>query len=89
MIGWIIMPIGTIITLWIAFKHIHMIVTDGGFRADGTFVSWPAHKAAPLAEAFRRAVLRLFGRRGVLEDDRPFALGSPGIARGTPSRSTG
>ncbi|MFI5243591.1 MAG: transposase, partial [Gemmatimonadales bacterium] len=39
--------------------HIHMIVTDGGFRADGTFVSWPAHEVAPLAEAFRRVVLRL------------------------------
>ena len=49
--------------------HIHMIVTDGGFRADGTFVSWPAHEAAPLAEAFRRAVLRLFVRRGVFEDE--------------------
>ncbi len=23
--------------------HIHLLVTDGGFRADGTFVSWPAH----------------------------------------------
>jgi hypothetical protein len=45
-----------------------MIVTDGGFRADGTFVSWPAHEATPLAEAFRRAVLRLFVRRGVFED---------------------
>ena len=49
--------------------HIHMIVTDGGFRADGTFVSWPAHEVAPLAEAFRRAVLRLFVRRGLFEDE--------------------
>ncbi len=23
--------------------HIHMIVTDGGFRPDRTFVPWPAH----------------------------------------------
>jgi hypothetical protein len=22
--------------------HLHLIVTDGGFRADGTFVRWPA-----------------------------------------------
>lgn len=38
--------------------HIHMIATDGGFRPDGTFVPWPAHDAAALTEAFRRAVLR-------------------------------
>jgi hypothetical protein len=29
----------------------------------------PAHEAAPLAEAFRRAVLRLFARRGFFEDE--------------------
>ena len=23
--------------------HLHLLVTDGGFRPDGTFVSWPAH----------------------------------------------
>jgi hypothetical protein len=23
--------------------HLHLLVTDGGFRTDGTFVSWPAH----------------------------------------------
>ena len=28
--------------------HLHVLVTDGGFRRDGTFVSWPA-KAAPPA----------------------------------------
>ena len=42
--------------------HLHLLVTDGGFRADGTFVAWPAHDAAQLTEAFRRAVLRLFVR---------------------------
>lgn len=47
--------------------HIHMIATDGGFRADGTFVPWPAHDTAQLTEAFRRAVLRLFVRRGLFE----------------------
>ncbi|MGH7612871.1 MAG: IS91 family transposase [Gemmatimonadales bacterium] len=47
--------------------HIHMLVTDGGFRADGTFVPWPAHDTAALTEAFRRAVLRLFVRRGIFE----------------------
>ena len=42
--------------------HLHRPVTDGGFRPDGTFVSWPVHDAARLTEAFRRAVLRLFVR---------------------------
>ena len=42
--------------------HLHLLVTDGGFRPDGTFVSWPAHDTARLTEAFRRAVLRLFVR---------------------------
>ena len=49
--------------------HIHMLVTDGGFRADGTFVPWPAHDTGTLTEAFRRAVLRLFVRRGIFEAD--------------------
>ncbi len=49
--------------------HIHLIVTDGGFRADGTFVPWPAHDTAALTEAFRRAILRLFVRRGIVEAD--------------------
>jgi hypothetical protein len=39
--------------------HLHRLVTDGGFRADRTFVTWPAHDTARLTEAFRRAVLRL------------------------------
>ncbi|NIM52354.1 MAG: IS91 family transposase, partial [Gemmatimonadales bacterium] len=46
--------------------HLHVLVTDGGFRADGTFVRWPLHDVATLSEAFRRAVLRLFVRRGLM-----------------------
>jgi len=42
-------------------------VTDGGFRPDGTFVPLPLHDIATLTEAFRRAVLRVFVRRGLLE----------------------
>ncbi|MFN0181270.1 MAG: transposase, partial [Gemmatimonadales bacterium] len=52
--------------------HLHLVVTDGGFRPDGTFVrwpGWPGHDTAPLTEAFRRAVLRLFVRRGLFEED--------------------
>jgi hypothetical protein len=44
-----------------------MIVTDGGFRPDGTFVHWPTHDPARLAEAFRRAVRRLFVRKDLFE----------------------
>jgi hypothetical protein len=47
--------------------HLHLVVVDGGFRPDGTFVrwpGWPAYDSAALSEAFRRAVLRLFVRRG-------------------------
>ena len=43
--------------------HLHMLVTDGGFRADGTFVPWPAHDTAALTEAFRRACCRDLRRR--------------------------
>jgi hypothetical protein len=34
--------------------HLHRLVTYGGFRPDGTFVSWPAHDTARLTEAFRQ-----------------------------------
>jgi len=47
--------------------YLHLVVTDGGFRPYGTFVrwpGWPAYDSAALSEAFRRAVLRLFVRRG-------------------------
>ena len=45
------------------------MVTDGGFRPDGTFGPWPAHDTEALTEAFRRAVLRAFVGRGVLEPE--------------------
>jgi hypothetical protein len=49
--------------------HLHLLVTDGGFRSDGTFVSWPAHDTARLTEPFRRAVLRLFVRLDLFDED--------------------
>jgi hypothetical protein len=49
--------------------HLHLLVTDGGFRLDGTFVSWPAHDTARLTEAFRRAVLRLFVRLELFDEE--------------------
>ena len=33
-------------------SHLHLIVTDRGFRPDGTLVTWPAHDTAFLTEAF-------------------------------------
>lgn len=49
--------------------HLHLLVTDGGFRPEGTFVSWPAHDTARLTEAFRRAVLRLFVRLELFNEE--------------------
>ncbi len=49
--------------------HLHVVVTDGGFRRDGSFVAQTAHDAAVLAEAWRSAVLSLFVRQDWLEED--------------------
>ncbi len=45
------------------------MVTDGGFRPDGTFVRLPAHSTAVLTEAFRRGVLKLFVERELFEPE--------------------
>ncbi len=47
--------------------HLHLLVTDGGFRPDGTFVRLPLHDVATLTEAFRRAVLKLFVKRELMD----------------------
>ena len=49
--------------------HRHLLVTDGGFRLDGTFVTWPAHDTARLTEALRRAVRRRFVRLALFDED--------------------
>ena len=49
--------------------HLHLLVTDRGFRPDGTFVAWPVHDTARLTEAFSRAVLRLFLRLALFVED--------------------
>lgn len=49
--------------------HLYLLVTDGGFRPDGTFVSSPGHDPTRLTEAFRRAVLRLFVRLNLFDED--------------------
>ena len=54
--------------------HLHMLVTDGGFRPDGTFVHLPLHDAATLTEAFRRAVLKMFVKRELMDMDTAQAM---------------
>jgi len=49
--------------------HIHALVTDGGFRPDGTFVQLPGHSTEVLTEAFRRGVLKLFVERELFEPE--------------------
>ncbi len=49
--------------------HLHLLITDGGLRPNGTLVSWPAHDTARLTEAFRREVLRLFVRLALFDED--------------------
>lgn len=54
--------------------HLHLVVTDGGFRRDGGFVPQFAQDATVLAEAWRRAVLAWFVREGWLEEDAAAAM---------------
>jgi hypothetical protein len=49
--------------------HLHLLVTDGAFRPDGTFLHLGYHEIEVLTEAFRRAVLRAFVRLDLLADD--------------------
>ena len=39
--------------------HIHLIATDGGFRPDGAFVSWPAHDTVLVPDGDTAFALRL------------------------------
>jgi hypothetical protein len=49
--------------------HLHVLLTNGVFRRDGTFVPLPPHEPTVLEEAWRRAVLAWFVRQGWLEQD--------------------
>ncbi len=49
--------------------HLHLLVTDGGSRPDGTFVHMPLHDVATLTEAFRRTVLKMFVKRELMDID--------------------
>lgn len=61
-----------------AHPHLHLLVSDGGFRRDGTFVPAPAHDAAVREEAWRRAGLAWFVAQPWLEQEAaPAMLGWP------------
>jgi hypothetical protein len=49
--------------------HLHVLMTDGAFRRDGTFVPLPEPAAAVLEALWQRMVLAEFVRRGWLEED--------------------
>jgi hypothetical protein len=49
--------------------HLHLLVTDGAFRPDGTFLHLGYHEIEVLTEAFRRGVLREFVRLDLLTED--------------------
>jgi hypothetical protein len=56
--------------------HVHVLATDGAFRADGTFVALPAIPQGLLADGFRRAVLGfLVGKDALSEELRTKLLG--------------
>jgi hypothetical protein len=54
--------------------HLHVLMTDGAFRGDGTFVRLPEPAPAVLEEAWRRSVLAEFVRRGWLEENEAAAM---------------
>ena len=58
------------------YPHLYVLLTDGAFRRDGTFVPLP--EPAVLEETWRRAVLAAFVRRGWLEEDAAAGSG-PGL----------
>jgi hypothetical protein len=45
---------------------LHSLITEGGFRPDGTFVHLPLHDAATHTEALRRAVLKMCVKRELM-----------------------
>ncbi len=51
-------------------RHLRRLVAYGGFRPNGTFISWPARNTVRLAEALCRDVLRLFVRPELFDEDR-------------------
>jgi hypothetical protein len=54
--------------------HLHVLMSDGGFRRDGTFVRLPEPEAAVLEALWQRTVLAEFVRRGWFEEDEAAAM---------------
>ncbi len=54
--------------------HLHVLLTDGAFRRDGSFVALPPPDPAVLEELWRRSVLAWFVRQGWLEEDEAAAM---------------
>ena len=49
--------------------HVHVLVADGAFRPEGTFVLLPAVPEGLLVEGFRRAVLGFLVGKGAVSGD--------------------
>ncbi len=49
--------------------HLHVLMSDGAFRRDGSFVPLPEPDATVLEGLWRRSVLAVFVRQGWLEED--------------------
>ena len=50
--------------------HLHILVTDGGFAADGTFYVLPKVSLAGLEQLFRHRVLKMMLREGLIDRKR-------------------
>jgi hypothetical protein len=54
--------------------HLHVLLTDGAFRRDSTFLPAPVHEPAVLEQAWRRAVLAAFVGEGWLGEEAASAM---------------
>ena len=54
--------------------HLHVLMTDGAFRDDGSFIASPTHDAAVLESVWQRAVLAWFVDQGWLDEDAAQAM---------------
>ena len=54
--------------------HLHILLTDGTFRDDGSFIASPAHDPTVLEAAWQRAVLAWFVDHRWLDEDAATAM---------------
>jgi hypothetical protein len=54
--------------------HLHLLVTDGVFRIDGAFIHLGFHQVEILTEAFRRALLRAFVSKQLLNQEQATSM---------------